>query len=63
MVKLTEEKRFHDVIEHVLLTELQPPIFPITYRWFNKMDRVFFSTTTSSSKHKGENMLRSGEIA
>lgn len=27
------------------------------------MDRVFFSATTSSSKHKGENMLQNGKIA
>ena len=41
MVKLSEEKRFHDEMERVLLTELQPPIFPIKYRWFNKMDSLF----------------------
>lgn len=63
MVMPSEEKWFHNVIEHVLLTELQQPVFPIKYRWFNKMNRVCFSATTSSSKHKGENVLQSGEIA
>lgn len=38
MVMPAEEKWFHDVIEHVLLTEFQLPVFPIKYRWFNKMN-------------------------
>lgn len=38
MVMPAKEKWFHDVIEHALLTELQLPVSPIKYRWFNKMN-------------------------
>lgn len=56
MVVSSEEKWLHDVIEHVLLTELQQPIFPIKYRWFNKMKTESITLPPFLSQNIGERM-------